>query len=72
MSAEYEAHKARADEANARKEQLFEEAKHLGGIGDRSADSHLRQLEDRIQVNMSMFLSLIYTCAVAGVYTHPW
>ena len=50
--AEYEAHKGRADEANARKEQLFEEAKHLGGIGDRSADSHLRQLENRIKVKI--------------------
>ena len=48
--AEYEAHKARADQANANKERLFEEAKDLGNIGDRGADSHLRSLENRIQV----------------------
>ena len=43
-------HKARAAEANARKEQLFEEAKDFGNMGDRGADSQLRSLENRVQV----------------------
>ena len=47
---DYEQYKAKADEANQYKEELFEEAKHLGGVGDRNADSHLRQLEKRVEV----------------------
>jgi hypothetical protein len=50
LSTEYEKYKARADEANARKEELFEEAKRLGTVGDRSADSKLHSLEKRLEV----------------------
>jgi len=36
---------SRATQANARKEELFEEAKHLGALGDRSADQRLKAME---------------------------
>lgn len=49
-AAEYEKYKERADEANARKEQLHEEAKRMGDMGDRGADSKLHQLEQRLEV----------------------
>lgn len=52
MCAEYEAHKARAHEANARKEELFDEAKHLGSVGDRNADSRLKDMEANMKVNL--------------------
>ena len=53
---EYEAHKARAVEANARKEELFEEAKHLGAVGDRSADQRLKAMEASMKVRLRCHL----------------
>ena len=57
---DYEAHKAKAEQANQYKEELFEEAKHLGGVGDRNADSHLRQLEKRLEVCADALLSALH------------
>ena len=53
---EYEKYKEAADTANARKEQLFEEAKDLGGVGDRKADSKLHALEQRLEVRAARLL----------------
>lgn len=45
----YEHYKQEARDANAEKEQLWDEAMHHGGIGDRNADSKLNKMEERLK-----------------------
>jgi hypothetical protein len=51
--ADYSGYKESAEEANAKKEQLWDEAKHLGRLGDRNADRHLSEMDKRMQVWLS-------------------
>ncbi len=46
----YEKYKEEAQAANQRKEELWDEAKHLGGVGDRNADRKIANMEERLQV----------------------
>ncbi|EIE23297.1 hypothetical protein COCSUDRAFT_42193 [Coccomyxa subellipsoidea C-169] len=45
----YEKYKVEAEQANQRKEELWDEAKHLGGVGDRNADRKIANMEERLQ-----------------------
>jgi chromosome segregation ATPase len=46
---QYEKYKTEAQNANAAKEELWDEAMHKGGIGDRNADSKIAKMEERLQ-----------------------
>lgn len=45
----YEKYKVEAQNANARKEQLWDEAMEHGGVGDRNADSKIAKMENRLK-----------------------
>ncbi|BDA50283.1 hypothetical protein COCOBI_15-4120 [Coccomyxa sp. Obi] len=45
----YEKYKTQAQNANAAKEELWDEAMHKGGIGDRNADSKIAKMEERLK-----------------------
>ncbi|CAL8465211.1 g4746 [Coccomyxa elongata] len=45
----YEKYKTEAQKANAAKEELWDEAMHKGGIGDRNADSKIAKMEERLK-----------------------
>ncbi len=56
--AAYEKYKTEAQNANAAKEELWDEAMHKGGIGDRNADSKIAKMEERLKV---------FHCFIAGI-----
>jgi len=47
---DYNRYKEEAQEANMRKEGLWDEAKHLGSVGDKNADRKVADIEQRLQV----------------------
>lgn len=53
LSTGYEKYKVEAQNANARKEQLWDEAMEHGGVGDRNADSKIAKMENRLKVNIA-------------------
>lgn len=50
LCADYNRYKEEAEAANMRKEGLWDEAKHLGSVGDKNADRKVADMEKRLQV----------------------
>lgn len=64
----YEKYKEEAQAANQRKEELWDEAKHLGGVGDRNADRKIANMEERLQVSHSLSLVIWVSGALCKLW----